>query len=276
MDKLYSYFLQSPACSAAQAACCLYDTDAVGPVDEAAGIYENCKRIAGEVIYRHLDFAGFKKDGEFVNELPEKFNLDVVTAIESEYQSFIDSHDLAAMVASAEDSFLKRVEVYAWTHGLVGLSEAIAAAVVNLKECSDQYARMCAPVDDTVLLKSYEEAARQTLLERISGSNHKDILIYRQDLIEYLERKCKVIMNAFFARFFTILSCSSVIMDTQSRISGIVEFLKSQGVEEIEATGTELPQDFFEGDFRIFTSPVSYDPETVLKDAYAKLVSIWN
>lgn len=275
MDKLYSYFLQSPVCSAEQTAYYIYDTGIVGPVDEAAGIYEDCRRMIGEIIYRHLDIAGFKKDGEFVNELPEKFNLGIVNAIEAEYRSFLDGLDLGAMVASAEDGVLRRVETYAWTHGLSGLPEAIGMALANVASCSGQYRNMCSPVDDSLLLKSYEEAARRTLLERISGSNHEDILVYRQDLIEYLENKCACMMYAFFERFFSILSCSSVIMDVQGRISGIVEFLRNQGVEQIEATGTELPQDFFEDDFRIFTSPVASDPETVLKNAYVKLASIW-
>lgn len=45
---------------------------------------------------------------------------------------------------------------------------------------------------------------------------------------------------------------------------------------DTEAIGTELPHDFFEGDFRLCISSVLSDPETDLKDAYAKLASIWN
>lgn len=276
MEKLYSYFLQSPAYAPQQIASRLYDTYAVGPVDEAADVYESCKKKAHEVIYRHLDFASFKKDGEFVNELPEKFDPQVTDVIEAEYQAYLDSLDMDAIILSAEESFLMRVEIHAWTHGLAGLPDAIRISLVSLTRCAGQYGNFCVTADDSLLLKSYEDAARQTLMERLSGRNHEDILIYRQDLIEYLELRCEARMYAFFERFFSILSSSNVITDVQNRLSAIVDLLKSKGVEPVECGDVELPEDFFDGEFRIFTRAGSSDPEAVLNEACIKLETVWN
>lgn len=277
MDKLYSYFLQSPAYPATEVADYLYDISGVGPVDEAALIYESCKQKIHDLIYGYLDLDDFKgEDGKFVNELPTKYDIDLVERIEAEYQEFIDGHDLNAMLLSAEDSILRRVEIYAWNHGLTVLPEAIDGALANISACSVQYHNMCEPVDSSALIQAHGEAYELTFIERISGKNADDILMYRQDLIEYLEKKCAVRMYEFFERFFSILSCSSVIMDIQMRLADMVAYLKDQGVAEVEKLETELPQDFFDRDIRVFTANTSSEPQDIIKDAYSKLAEIWN
>lgn len=218
MESLCQSPVQTSA-TAAEVAEILYPVAGLGPVDDAGNIFTLCKDELNKLIYANLDFALFKNDEEkFLNVLPEGMGLSIRDRIEAEYQTFLDNLDMGRMIADAEAGVLERVEQYASENVIDVLPEALEIMISNLAVCAGEYERMSNDsVDEAALLAAYEAACRNTLAERITDTNSDDILIYRQELIEYLEKACAVRMYKVFERFFSILSCSSVFIDLKHK-----------------------------------------------------------
>lgn len=213
---------QSPVqtcATAAEVAEILYPVAGLGPVDDAGNIFSSCQDKLNELIYVNLDFSRFKNDdGKFINVLPEGLELNIRDRVESEYQAFLDELDLERMISDAEAAVIGRVEQYTMNEDSKVLSEALEIMMSNLAACAGEYERMKNDsVDDTPLVTAYEAACKNTLAERMINTNSDDILIYRQELIEYLEKACAVRMYKVFERFFSILSCSSVFIDLKHK-----------------------------------------------------------
>lgn len=213
---------QSPVqtcATAAEVAEILYPVAGLGPVDDAGNIFSSCQDKLNELIYVNLDFSRFKNDdGKFINVLPEGLELNIRDRVESEYQAFLDELDLKRMISDAEAAVIGRVEQYTMNEDSKVLSEALEIMMSNLAACAGEYERMSNDsVDEAALLAAYEAACRNTLAERITDTNSDDILIYRQELIEYLEKACAARMYRVFERFFSILSCSSVFIDLKHK-----------------------------------------------------------
>ena len=274
MDKLYQFFLRRPVHDVSEIAAILYDISGVGPTDKALTLYNDCKRKIREIIYKYLPLDAFKDDqGDFVDILPAWMSPDIVDVIESEYQKFIDAIDLNSYIQLSEQVFLERVEFYAWNHGLVNLPESINCALTNISLCAEQYRNMQDVMDTETISKSFKNAEKRTFAERLANSNKDDILMYRMDMIEYLEQTCANKMYAFFERFFSILSCSSVIMDVQSRISSVLSYLYDTiGVYAI-VSNVEIPEEIrvYEP---VFTTLDNATSEEIIKIACVKLTEI--
>lgn len=275
MNKLYLYFLQKPVYDISEIADHLYDISGVGPVDEPLDVYENCQKAIRDVIYNRLGINEFVGCDVFADKLPEEYGLQIIDQIEGEYQAYLDSIDFAHMVHQSEQSVLRRVEQHAWRYGLVGLADAVRQAVQNIESCASQYEKMQDPVDDSAVRKACEKAQKRTLVERISGGNSDDIHEYRQDLIEYLELTCANRMYAFFARFFSVLSCSSQFMSVESRIRDIESYILDNGGEMIDAMDVEIPQNIFEGGLNVFTAIDGLEPKEILKRTQDVLAEIF-
>lgn len=121
----------------------LYPVSGLGPVDDAANIFNLCKNEMHNLIYASLDFIRFKnEDGEFHNVIPEELKIDIKERVENEYQAFIDGLDVERMVNDAESAVLARVEEYAWNKGIKVLPEALDRMVANLSRCAGEYENM--------------------------------------------------------------------------------------------------------------------------------------
>lgn len=229
MNKFYSYLIRTASESVAEIAERLYPVAGSGPVDSAASIYAEMEEYAGTVIYRTLDFERFKdEDGCFVNYLAEEMTIDKITdEVSAVYGDYIARLDMADIIASAESSVLVRLEQHVWRYGFLPLSNAISLMLNNLQDTSEQYARLQVQADRKAAEKSYAEARRCTVTEKMARTNTDDILVYRQDMIEYLEQVCDNMRYAFWERFFNILSCSSIFVDAQERINEFIEQLVS-------------------------------------------------
>lgn len=274
MDKLYQYFLQRPVHDVSEIAAILYDISGVGPTDNAQVLYNDCKREIHEIIYKYLPLDAFKDDkGDFVDILPTWMSSDIIDVIESEYQKIIDSIDLKRYIHFSEQAFLERVEIYAWNYGLVNLPESIDCALANMSLCAEQYRNMQDVADVETVSKSLKNAEKRTFAERLANLNKDDILIYRMDLIEYLEQTCGNKMYAFFERFFSILSCSSVIMDVQSRISSVLSYLHDSVEVETVVPEIEIPEEVtvIEPVFTILDNVTS---EEIIRRACVRLTEI--
>ena len=249
----------------------LYPVSGLGPVDDAANIFNLCKNEMHNLIYASLDFIHFKnEDGEFHNVIPEELKIDIKERVENEYQAFIDGLDVERMVNDAESAVLARVEHYAWHKGIKVLPEALEKMTSNLTRCAEEYENMDVPVDDAALIASYEEALKHTLRERLSGTNSDDVLTYRLEMIEYLEKVCSVRMYRAFERFFSILACSSVFVDVKTKLENIREYLLKSGVT---GHGTSCLKDRSEGPYEaVFTDLKEHDPEKTLRK-FSELIS---
>ncbi|MBR5299224.1 MAG: hypothetical protein IKU36_03115 [Bacteroidales bacterium] len=267
MKSPYSYLLQETRL-AGEAAEILYPVTGLGPVDDASGIYDLCRLEIHKLIYACMDYIRFKDDdGNFVTELPGDLHIEIRERVLSEYKDFIDGMDLERMVRDAETSVLARVEHYAWNDGVMVLPDALRQMMNNLAECAHEYKRLQEEVDDARLLDSYASAVKNTLAERLSKGNADDILVYRQDMIEYLEMACANIMYSLFERFFSILSCSSVFMDVRTKLDDIRSYLESN----VDTTASEsVPEDQKGVRGVIFTDLSESDPKATL-DQYIKL-----
>lgn len=218
MKSLYESPTKTSA-QAAEVAEILYPVAGLGPVDDAGNIFTICKDEMHKLIYASLDFIRFKnEDDKFLTVLPEELGLIIKDKVLAEYQTFLDNLDLERMISDAQAGVLDRVEQYASKNDGKILPEALEIMMSNLAVCAGEYERMKNdPVDDTALVAAYEAARKNTIVERISDANSNDILVYRQELIEYLEKACAVRMYKVFERFFSILSCSSVFIDLKNK-----------------------------------------------------------
>ena len=187
-----------------------YDVMAVGPVDNAAIIYESCRQKIGALIEERLNPDAFKdEDGRFYEKLPQYLEIGVIDRLVAEYQAYIDALDMAAIIAEAEDYILGRIDSARQENDEATISDAVAIMMKNLVRCAEQYARLQKPVDRSSVLQRYESAEVQTLGEKVFRTNSDDILLYRQELVRCVEDVCSNMMYAFVERFFSILSCSS-------------------------------------------------------------------
>lgn len=267
MKSPYSYLLQKDL-HAGEAAEILYPVAGLGPVDDALQIYDLCRQEMHKLIYACMDYIRFKdEDGNFLTELPGDLHIEIRERILSEYRDFVEGIDLERMVKDAEASVLARVEQYAWNDGVMVLPDAIRMMMNNLDECAHEYERMQEEADDYRLQASYASAVRNTLAERLSKGNADDILVYRQDMIEYLEAACANIMYSLFERFFSILSCSSVFMTLRTKLEDIRSYLESHvDISACEAVPEELKG--VRG--VVFTDLSESDPKAALEE-YIKL-----
>ena len=268
MKTLYDSLLRASGTDA-EVAEILYPVAGLGPVDDAGDIFALCKEEMHKLIYASLDFTRFKDDGgDFLNIIPEGLGFDLKDRLEEEYQDFLNALDMKRMIEDAEERVLGRVEEYAWKEGIRVLPEALEKMMSCLAVCASEYGRMTGPVDDADLLAAYKAAQKNTLLERISASNSDDILAYRQELVEYLEKACAVRMYGVFERFFSILSCSSVFMRLKAKIEGIREYILGQGAVEENVAAPEYAG--VQG--VVFTDLEETDPEKALGE-YARLLN---
>lgn len=249
----------------------LYPVSGLGPVDDAANIFNLCKNEMHNLIYASLDFIRFKnEEDEFLNVIPEGLDIGIKEKIENEFQAFIDGLDIERMITDAESSVLRRVEEYAWKEGISALPDALDEMAANLSRCAGEYERMVVPVDDASLQRAYDAAVKNTLAERITGSNSNDILFYRQELIECLEKECYVRMHRLFVRFFSILACSSVFIDLKSKLTALKEYLLDLGFDEEDAYAEDANE--ISGVLGVvFTNLQERDPEKTLNDYIALL-----
>ena len=159
------------------------------------------------------------------------------------------------------------MEQHIWANGFTALPDAVAVMQQNLLRTSEQYARMQETSEKTDLETSYEDAIRISLAEKLVKSNVDDILIYRQDMIEYLEKVCNNIMYAFWERFFGILSSSSVFMDAQARIESFANHIASLGIQPTDNLSYQLPESLRNINELIFMD-MSTDPQSALACAF--------
>ena len=269
MNLFYSYLIRNASVSTAQTAETLYPIAGVGPVDDAWDHYSEFKDYAHSLIYEVLDINRFKDENEaFVNALPETLDLQKVTSEVSEaFKNHVAAVDMAELVDKAEAAVLIRMEQHIWTNGFTALADAVAVMQQNLLRTSEQYARMQETPEKTALEASYEDATRISLAEKLVKSNVDDILIYRQDMIEYLEKVCDNIMYAFWERFFGILSTSSVFMDAQARIESFANHIASLGIQPTDNLSYQLPDSLRNINELIFMD-MSTDPQSALTCAF--------
>lgn len=244
MNLFFQYLLRNTTMSTAQTAEFLYPVAGYGPVDEAAEAFAELKECAHDVIYSALDMSFFKDDeGKFLNVLPSDLNPDmVIDKVSSFFAGHVIPDDLEGLVRNEEHAVLVRMEQHIWKHGFNSLADAVALMLDNLQETSVEYARLQEQPDRTALDKSYEQASKCSLAEKVSKNNVDDILIYRQDMIEYLEKVLDNMLYAFWERFFNILSCSSVFADAQVRINEFVSRLVSLGIQPADDVPYQLPE----------------------------------
>lgn len=263
MESRYN-ILMRPSGSISEVAEMLYPISGLGPVGSAADIYDLCKDEMHKLIYASMDFIRFKDDdGKFLDVIPEDLGIGLRDKILEEYQSFLDTLDMERMIADAEAEVLGRVELYAWNNGIRVLPEALDLMMVNLSRCADEYERLDDPVDDKGVVTSFEDASRNSLVERLGGTNSDDILAYRLEMIEYLEKVCSLRMYRLFERFFSILASSSVFIDLSNKLKDLREYLIGKGFsgEDVSA-----PADSFaDVPGVVFTDMSETDPAKTLE-----------
>ena len=248
-----------------QAAEELYSIAGLGPLDKALEAYNECKDQISAIIYRRLDIDRFKtEDGTFSEAIPEGLGMEVADVIEVEYKAYLDQLPFHGLIKDAESSTLQRMESYAWRNGIIILPEAIQQMIRNLVKTADQYTRMQEDADDTSLKKSFKGASTCTLVESITGTNDNDVLVYRQDMIEYLEKRLANLMYSFFERFFNVLSCSSVFTDMETRFESIIEYAKGQQIDSESIADLIIPDDCLNGDHQVFTTAEERTPEEII------------
>lgn len=262
MESRYQYLLKTSG-TVDEVAEILYPVSGLGPVGDAGNIYNLCKNEMHKLIYASLDFIKFKgDDGEFLNVIPESLKLEMKEKVEAEYQCYLNSLDMQRMVTDAECEVLDRVERYAWHNGIKVLPEALEQMMNALSRCAKEYDGMDDPVDAASLLASYEDALKTTLGEWMGGTNSDDILAYRLEMIEYLEKTCSIRMYRTFERFFSILACSSVFIDLRNKLENIREYLLQTGITGAETGSLAEDADEYEV---VFTDLKEHDPAKTLE-----------
>ena len=268
MEFLFSYLTMPAKVTVNQAAEELYSIAGLGPLDKASNTYNECKSQISAIIYKHLDLDRFKaEDGCFSRVIPEGLGIEIAGVIEAEYQAYLDQLPFLELINDVEISTLQRIESFAWRNGIGILPEAIKQMVRNLVKTADQYSRMQERVDDSSLMKSFKDASKCTLMESIAGTNDNDVLIYRQDMIEYLEKRLANLMYSFFERFFNVASCSSVFNDMEARFESIIEYIKGQQIDSESITDLIIPDDFLNGKHQVFTTSEARTPEEIISSA---------
>lgn len=273
MMDLYNHLLKAPGKSVSEIAEIIYGVAGTGPVDQALEVYDASGEMIGATIYSHLDFERFKSDdGKFVKTILAELERDAVTdTVSHEYEEYIGSLDLEALVRDAEEQIVKRIERFIWLNGIRNVSEAVSLAERNITECASQYAALQAEADSSALDKSYADALKMSLAERLLNTNDEDILVYRNDLIEYLETVCSNIRYSFWERFFSILSCSSVFTFARVRIDELTSILKASG-----ATGQVSDDDSFNETLPDDDAVVFLDSAVDAASALAKVESVFS
>ena len=265
MNSLLSYLTMPTAKTVSQAAEELYSIAGLGPIDKASNTYNECKSQISAIIYNYLDFDRFKaEDGCFSRVIPDGLGIEVAGVIEAEYKAFLDQLPFHELINDAETSTLQRMESYAWRNGINILPEAIQQMIRNLVRTADQYTRMQESVDDSSLKKSFKDASACTLIESITGTNDNDVLVYRQDLIEYLEKRLANLMYSFFERFFNVLSCSTVFTDMETRFLSLIEYAKGQQTDSESIADLIIPDDYLNGEHQVFTTSEEKTPEEII------------
>lgn len=265
MNSLLSYLTIPAKGTANQAAEELYSIAGLGPLDKAADSYNECRNQISAIIYSHLDIDRFKtEDGTFSRTIPEGLGMEAADVIETEYKAYLDQLPFHELINDAEAATLQRMESYAWKNGISILPEAIQQMIRNLVKTADQYSRMLENVDDSSLKKSFKDASTCTLVESITGTNDNDVLVYRQDLIEYLEKRLANLMYSFFERFFNVLSCSSVFTDMETRFGSIIEYAKDQQTDSESIADLIIPDACLNGEHQVFTSSEKSTTEEII------------
>lgn len=265
MNSLLSYLTIPAKGTANQAAEELYSIAGLGPLDKAADSYNECRNQISAIIYSHLDIDRFKtEDGTFSRTIPEGLGMEAADVIETEYKAYLDQLPFHELINDAETATLQRMESYAWKNGICILPEAIQQMIRNLVKTADQYSRMQENVDDSSLKKSFKDASTCTLVESITGTNDNDVLVYRQDLIEYLEKRLANLMYSFFERFFNVLSCSSVFTDMETRFGSIIEYIKGQQIDSESIADLIIPDACLNGEHQVFTSSEKSTTEEII------------
>lgn len=270
MESRYQYLLKTSG-TVDEVAEILYPVSGLGPVGDAGNIYNLCKDEMHKLIYASLDFIRFKDDeGEFLDVIPEELGIGLRDKVLEEYQSFLDTLDIERMITDAEAEVLGRVERYAWNNGVRVLPEALDQMMTNLSRCAEEYERLDDPVDDKGIVTSFEEARKNTFIERVWAANSDDILVYRLEMIEYLEKMCSMMMYRFFERFFAILASSSLFIELRNKLENLRKYLMDMGLTGEDAHGmTDVYED---APGVVFTDIKEQNPVRTLEEYYRLLI----
>ena len=270
MESIVTYLITPAKGTVNQIAEEIYSIAGLGPLDKASDVYNESKSQISAIIYRHLDLDRFKtNEGTFSRTIPEGLGMEIIDVIETEFQTYLEQLQFLELINDAEISTMQRMESYAWKNGISILPEAIQQMTSNLAKTADQYSRMQENADDSSLKRSFEEASTCTLIESIVKTNDNDVLIYRQDMIEYLEKRLANLRYSFFERFFNVLSCSSVFTDMEMRFASILEYAKGQQIDSESIAGLIIPEDYLNGAHQIFTTSEKRTPEEIISSVAA-------
>lgn len=264
MQTVYSYLLQEPSESFSETVDYLYDLRGTGPVDKALDIYNECRQKIHDVIYAYLPFDLNVGDVDDIPAVLKELDNEIRNKVLDDYQQFIDRFDIRDMIRDAEESILRRIECRVWNRGLKDLPEVIDAVMAGLADCAGQYARMQSSADPSALDGSLEKAAKVTFMEKLLDSNVDDVMIYRQNMIEYLEKMCSNRMYEFFERFFSILSCSSLLTDVRNRLSDVRDCLANGCACGQDILLQDVVERYEEVRKPVFTDMLLTGPEEVL------------
>lgn len=183
------------------------------------------KQKIGELCDKYLSFEKVKVSGKLSNELSQELGYDLKDRIVGEYQSFLDGFSNTEIVKSVVEKVERKVELQAWSNGIVNMHEAITLLVGKLNNLAESYNDFyMETLSEDELQEKFDRAKENTLLERIRGNNIDDIIEYRNTLLEYVREHCENMLYAKLKDICDIIANDKVFDRLRNSFNTLLEY----------------------------------------------------
>ena len=130
---------------------------------------------------------------------------------------------------------LHRIEQQAWSNGIIEMPTVVDLLQSKIYDMALSYGGLSVDVpSEEDLLQKYEEARKNTLLEKLRNNNIEDIVEYRNMLRVYVHARCMNMMYRKVRLFYERVGESNVFGQLRNNFESLLQFaeeLKSSLVE---------------------------------------------
>lgn len=252
--------------------------DKVFVVFEFGSWIDELKAKIDELCDKYFAFEVLKNGEALVSELPKEFDIKMKDVVVDEYESYLDATLNVTLCETILKQILHRIEQQAWRNGIVEMPAVVDLLQSKIYDMALSYGGLSVDVpSEEDLLQKYEEARKNTLLEKLRNNNIEDIVEYRNMLRVYVHARCMNMMYRKMRLFYERVGESNVFGQLRNNFESLLQFAEELKSSLVEVDKNEdwdreynklVPIDFYRRNIEDITPEQAY--HMVLLQFFAK------
>ena len=206
--------------------------DKIMTVFDFTDIVEKLKAEIEAICNKYFSFEILKNGDALVSNLPDELDFGVKDRAVEEYTDYLDTELNDNLIENLLKHILQRIEQQAWRNGIIEMPVVVELLQSKIYAMALSYGGLrvdVLAVDD--LKQKYEDAKKNTLVERLQNSNIDDIIEYRNVLREYVYARCMNNMYRKVKLFYERLADNEIFIQLRQNFESLLQY-----ADELKAT----------------------------------------